>query len=203
MLELEYTKAFTFYKIGLCFKAQKQLFVALTYFQKSLREDPQFYLSMMEQSYLYEEMGAMPESLHFAKEATLLNDNNLEYQKRLAFLFIESGRFEESLVCLKKLVDTEPSRFYNWYAYSEVLMLLGEYDEAVTVVENALKSHNRAELYYQLSNCWFNLRNQEKGELALQNALELDSTLATDMQKKYPFIKEEVKKVKSKVKKKN
>ncbi|MEG0760572.1 tetratricopeptide repeat protein [Chryseobacterium sp.] len=203
MLELEYTKAFTFYKIGLCFKAQKQLFVALTYFQKSLREDPQFYLSMMEQSYLYEEMGAMPESLHFAKEATLLNDNNLEYQKRLAFLFIESGKFEESLVCLKKLVDTEPSRFYNWYAYSEVLMLLGEYDEAVTVVENALKSHNRAELYYQLSNCWFNLRNQEKGELALQNALELDSTLATDMQKKYPFIKEEVKKVKSKVKKKN
>ena len=203
MLELEYTKAFTFYKIGLCFKAQKQLFVALTYFQKSLREDPQFYLSMMEQSYLYEEMGAMPESLHFAKEATLLNDNNLEYQKRLAFLFIESGRFEESLVCLKKLVDTEPSRFYNWYAYSEVLMLLGEYDEAVTVVENALKSHNRAELYYQLSNCWFNLRNQEKGELALQNALELDSTLATEMQKKYPFIKEEVKKVKSKVKKKN
>ena len=203
MLGLDYTKAFTYYKIGLCFKAQKQLFVALTYFQKSLREDPQFYLSMMEQSYLYEEMGAMPESLHFAKEATLLNDNNLEYQKRLAFLFIESGRFEESLVCLKKLVDTEPSRFYNWYAYSEVLMLLGEYDEAVTVVENALKSHNRAELYYQLSNCWFNLRNQEKGELALQNALELDSTLATEMQKKYPFIKEEVKKVKSKVKKKN
>ncbi|MGG5209409.1 tetratricopeptide repeat protein [Chryseobacterium sp. MIQD13] len=203
MLELEYTKAFTFYKIGLCYKAQKQSIMALNAFQKSLREDPQFYLAMMEQSYLYEEMGGMKEALHFAKEATMLNDSNLDYQKRLAFLFIDSGKFEESLACLKKLVDAEPSRFYNWYAYSEVLMLLGEYEEAVTILDKAIKVHDRAELYYQLSNCYFNLRNAEKGAESLQKALSIDSSLATDMQKKYPFIKDEVKKVKAKVKKKN
>lgn len=203
MLELEYTKAFTFYKIGLCYKAQKQSIMALNAFQKSLREDPQFYLAMMEQSYLYEEMGGMKEALHFAKEATQLNDSNLDYQKRLAFLFIDSGKFEESLACLKKLVDAEPSRFYNWYAYSEVLMLLGEYEEAVTILDKAIKVHDRAELYYQLSNCYFNLRNPDKGTESLQKALSIDSSLATDMQKKYPFIKDEVKKVKAKVKKKN
>ncbi len=203
MLDLEYTKAFTFYKIGLCHKALKQPIVALNAFQKSLREDPQFYLSMMEQSYLYEEMGGMVEALHFAKEATQLNDNNLDYQKRLAFLFIDSGKFEESLSCLKKLVEAEPSRFYNWYAYSEVLMLLGEYEEAITVVNSAIKNHNRAELYYQLSNCYFNLKEQEKGVESLKQALELDSSIIQDMQKKYPFLKDEVKKAKAKVKKKN
>lgn len=204
MLELEYTKAFTFYKIGLCNKALKQPIVALNAFQKSLREDPQFYLAMMEQSYLYEEMGGMTEALHFAKEATQLNEDNLDYQKRLAFLFIDSGKFEESLSCLKKLVSAEPSRFYNWYAYSEVLMLVGEYEEAVTVLNAAVKSHHRAELFYQLSNCFFNLKQQDKGLESLQKALELDPSLAKDMQKKYPFIKDEVKKVKTaKVKKKN
>lgn len=197
MLELEYTKAFTFYKIGLCHKALKQPILALNAFQKSLREDPQFYLAMMEQSYLYEEMGGMSEALHYAKEATQLNENNLDYQKRLAFLFIDSGKFEESLSCLKKLVNDEPSRFYNWYAYSEVLMLLGEYEEAVTVLNMALKKHFRAELYYQLSNCFFNLKDQNKGMEALQKALDLDATLVKDMQKKYPFIKDEVKKVKA------
>ncbi|PIF43868.1 tetratricopeptide repeat protein [Chryseobacterium sp. 52] len=203
MLELEYTKAFTFYKIGLCYKAQKQSIMALNAFQKSLREDPQFYLAMMEQSYLYEEMGGMKEALHFAQEATHLNDDNLDYQKRLAFLFIDSGKFEESLACLKKLVDAEPTRFYNWYAYSEVLMLLGEYEEAVDILERALKAHDRAELYYQLSNCYFNLKMPEKGAESLQKALNIDPSLAPDMQKKYPFIKDEVKKVKAKVKKKN
>jgi len=203
MLELEYTKAFTYYKIGLCYKALKQPIIALNSFQKSLREDPQFYLAMMEQSYLYEEMGGMPEALHFAREATLLNDSNLDYQKRLAFLFIDSGKFEESLTCLKKLVDAEPSRFYNWYAYSEVMMLVGEYEEAVTVLYAALKYHDRAELYYQLSNCYFNLKDQENGSIALETALELDPSLIADMQKKYPSIKDEVKKAKGKVKKKN
>ena len=164
--------------------------MALNAFQKSLRDDPQFYLSMMEQSYIYEDMGSMKEALHFAKEAASQNGNNLEYQKRLAFLYIDSGRFEESLTCLKKLVDFEPQRFYNWYAYSEVLMLIGEYEEAVLFLKEAVKIHNRAELYYQLSNCYFHLNNQKQGKNALTIALELDPQLLEDMQQKYPFIRE-------------
>ena len=198
MLDLEYTKSFTYYKIGLCYKENKQPVLALNSFQKSLRDDPQFYLSMMEQSYIYEDMGGMKEALYFAKEAVSLNENNLDYQKRLAFLYIDSGRFEESLECLKKLVDFEPQRFYNWYAYSEVLMLIGEFEEAISVLKKATKLHNRAELYYQLSNCYFQLNNQKEGRNILSIALELDPNLLEDMQQKYPFIKEEAEKVKTK-----
>ena len=200
MLDLEYTKSFTYYKIGLCYKENKQPVLALNSFQKSLRDDPQFYLSIMEQSYIYEDMGGMKEALYFAKEAVSLNENNLDYQKRLAFLYIDSGRFEESLECLKKLVDFEPQRFYNWYAYSEVLMLIGEFEEAISVLKKATKLHNRAELYYQLSNCYFQLNNQKEGRNILSIALGLDPNLLEDMQQKYPFIKEEAEKVKTKKK---
>jgi len=200
MLDLEYTKAFTFYKIGLCYKEAKKSVPALTSFQKSLREDPQFYLAMMEQSYIYEELGNIKESLYFAQEASLLNEGNVEYQKRLAFLYITSGDYEESLVCLKKLIESEPTRFYNWYAYSEVLMLLGEYEDAITILEKALKAHPRAELYYQLSNCYFHLKNETEGVAQLKKALDLDPSLSNDMQQKYPSIKEQVKKIKTKKK---
>lgn len=200
MLELEYTKAFTLYKIGLCYKENKLLIQALNFFQKSLREDPQFYLSMMEQSYIYEEMGAMKESLHFAKEACALNEFNLEFQKRLAFLHIDAGNFEESLACIKILLDNEPNRFYNWYAYTEVLMLLGEYQQALDELEKALKIHNRAELYYQQSTCYFHLKKDKKGSESLEAALALDSDLADDMTLKYPNIKDQVKKVRAKKK---
>ena len=138
--------------------------------------------------------------MYFAKEAVALNENNLDFQKKLAFLYIDSGKFEESLSCLKKLVDAEPGRFYNWYAYSEVLMLVGDYKDAIIVIEKAVKSHERAELYYQLSNCYLNLGDEEKGQEALKIALELDATLSDDMQQKYPYIKDQVKKVKSKKK---
>lgn len=200
MLVLEYTKSFTFYKIGLCYKENKQPVLALNAFQKSLRDDPQFYLSMMEQSYVYEEMGGMKEALHFAKEAVSLNDNNLDYQKRLAFLYIDCGKFEESLVCMKTLVDLEPTRFYNWYAYSEVLMLIGDYEDAILILKKATKMHHRAELFYQQSNCYFHLNNQKEARKSLAIALELDKNILEDMQQKYPFIKEEVEKVKAKKK---
>ena len=200
MLELEYTKAFTFYKIGLCYKELKQPILALNAFQKSLKEDPQFYLAMMEQSYLYEEMGAMPEALHFAKEATFLNENNLDYYKRLAYLYIEAGKYEESIECLKKLIEKEPSRFYNWYALSEVMMLLGEYEDAITLLKSAIKLHDRAELYYQLSNSYFNLKDEELGKKYLEKALEQDASLMDDMQEKYPYLKTEAKKSKFKKK---
>lgn len=198
LLEFEFTKAFTYYRIGLCYREMKQNIPALKSFQNSLREDPQFYLAIMEQSYIYEEMGGMAEALHFAKEAASLNNNNLDYQKRLAFLYIDAGRFEESLECLKKLISAEPQRFYNWYAYTEVLQLLGEYEEAVTVLKTALNTHSRAELYYQLSNCYFNLNDSENGREALKKALLKDPTIAEDMQMKYPEIQEEIKRVKTK-----
>ncbi len=200
MLEVEFTKAFTYYKIGLCYRELKQPVQALAAFQKSMVEDPQFYQSMMEQSYIYEEMGGMKEALHFAKEATALNENNLDYQKRMAFLYIESGKFEESLYCLKKLVTQEPERFYNWYAYSEVLMLLGEYEEAITLLDMAVLKHKRAELYYQRSNCRFHLNDEKSGRADLEKALELDESIAEDMLQKYPFMKDEVKKVKARKK---
>ena len=74
---------------------------ALRAFQKSLREDPSV-LSFDDgtERPLFK-MGSMKEALHFAKEAVALNENNLEFQKKLAFLYIDSGRFEESLSCLK------------------------------------------------------------------------------------------------------
>lgn len=188
MLVLEFTKAYTYYRIGLCYKESEKPVQALTSFQKSLSEDPQFYLAMMEQSYLYEDMGGMREALHFAKEAAALNSSDMDYQKRLAFLYIEAGRFEESLGCLKKLVEHEPARFYNWYAYIEVLMLLGEYEDAITLLNKAIKKHTRAELYYQLSNAYFQLQREAEGRDALNHALALDPSLYSDMQMKYPRI---------------
>jgi tetratricopeptide (TPR) repeat protein len=197
-LDFEFTKAYTYYKIGLCYKEIKKLSSSLSAFQKALREDPQFYLAMMEQSELYEEMGSMKEALYFAQEASVLNTNNLDYFKRLAYLYIDAGKYEESLDCLIKLIDAEPERFYNWYAYTEVLMLIGEFEETITVLKLAIERHEKAELYYQLSNCYFHLKMHNEGNNALVQAIYLDATILEDMKMKYPQIKEEIRKIKAK-----
>ncbi len=200
MLELEDTKAYTHYKIGLNYKELKQTPKALAHFQQSLLQDPQFHLSMIELSDLYEHMGSIKEALHYAKEAAHYSSGNLALQKRLAYLYINSGRFEESLECLKKLVEKEPNRFYNWYAYIEVLMLLGEYEQSIEVLTHAIQIHQKAELYYQLSNCFYQLKMEDKGIESLEIAITLDATLLSNMKEKYPFIIEAVNRVKTRKK---
>ena len=54
--------------------------------------------------------------------------------------------------------------------------------------------------YYQLSNCYLNLGDEEKTQEALKKALELDSSISDDMEQKYPNIKDQVIKVRSKKK---
>lgn len=200
MLLQEYTKAYTFYRIGLCYKEMKSTLNAIHAFQESLKEDPQFYLSMVELSFLYEQIGSVAEAIYYTEEAISLNENNIEYYKRLAFLYIDSNRFEDSLKCLKKITETEPEGFYNWYAYAEVLMLIEEYEEAVMVINRALNLHQRAELYYQLSNAYYNLNNKSEGKQSLEKALKLDDNLFEDMLRKYPNISREDKKGKKNLK---
>ncbi|MDX8575447.1 tetratricopeptide repeat protein [Elizabethkingia sp. HX WYD] len=198
--EYEFTKSYSFYKIGQCYQKMGQLIPALNALQKSLHEDPQFHPSMIAISDIYEELGNLNEAAHFALEASRLNENNLDIQKKLAFLYISLGKLEEALICLKKMVETEPGRFYNWYAYTEVLMLVGDYDKAEEKLLIALERHKRAELYYQLSNCYFNLKRDTEARATLDQALRLDPTLMKDMQMKYPYIDAEIEKERSKTK---
>lgn len=204
ILEMEYTKAYTYYRIGLCYKQLGERVQALQSFRKSLVEDPQFYLSMMEKSYIYEDLGDKYQALKYAQEAVFLNESNLDYQKRLAFLYIDMGKVAQSLECLKKITNAEPDRFYNWYAYAEALMLLQQYEDAVIVLNTALYHHKqRAELYYQLSNAYFYIGNINLAKEVLKVAQSLNPDLISDMQKKYPFIKNEYKKEKEKNKDEN
>ncbi len=94
----------------------------------------------------------------------------------------------------RKMVEAEPNRFYNWYAYTEVLMLVGQYNKALETLQKAISLHkDRAEFYYQMSNVLFNLGKEEDAREYLATALVMEPSLAQDMLQKYPFIRDEVK----------
>jgi membrane-bound inhibitor of C-type lysozyme len=77
-------------------------------------------------------------------------------------------------------------------------MLIGEFEETITVLKLAIERHEKAELYYQLSNCYFHLKMHNEGNNALVQAIYLDATILEDMKMKYPQIKEEIRKIKAK-----
>lgn len=190
--EYEFTKSYSNYKIGQCLQKMKQPVEALKAFQQAVHDDPQFYPAIISIAEVYEDLGDLKQALNFAKEASRYCENNIELQKKLAFLYISVGKIEQARICLKQMVDLDAKNFFNWYTYIEVLMLSENYDKAIEEIFVALKLHSRAELYYQLSNCYLQMNNNTEGFAALNKAIKMDASLLQDMQLKYPKIDKEI-----------
>ncbi len=187
-LELDDSAAYTYLKIGSCYVKLGKPFKALKSFHQSLHEDPQLDQAWVATSDLYESIGNFDEGLYYLNRAIDLDGFNIDYWKRRAYLHIQLVRFEESTLDYYRLVELEPNNFYNWLGLTETLITIGDYHKAIEAVYRGLKHFNRAELYYQLSNCFYLLGEEENGEAAFKKASEMNGSLQVEMFKKYPIL---------------
>lgn len=187
-LDLDDSAAYTFLKIGSCYVKLGKPFKALKAFHQSLHEDPQLDQAWVATSDLYESIGNFEEALYYLNRAIDLDSLNIDYWKRRAYLHIQLVRFEEASLDYYRLVELEPKNFYNWLGLSETLITIGDYQKAIEAVYRGLKHFNRAELYYQLSNCYYLLGEEEMGLNAFNKASEMNASLQVEMFKKYPIL---------------
>ena len=187
-LELDDSAAYTYMKIGSCFVKLGKPFKALKSFHQAIHEDPQLDQAWVATSDLYESIGNYDEALYYLNRGLDLDGLNIDYWKRRAYLHIQLVRFEESTLDYYRLVELEPNNFYNWLGLSETLITIGDYQKAIEAVYRGLKHFNRAELYYQLSNCYYLLGEEENGAAAFKKASEMNDSLRVEMFKKYPIL---------------
>ncbi|MGI9527554.1 MAG: tetratricopeptide repeat protein [Weeksellaceae bacterium] len=188
-IECDDTAAYSHLKIARCYIKQGQSSKALNALHLSIHEDPQLDKAWSEASEIYEKLASYDEAIHYLKRAVDLDSSNVNYLKRLAFLSIQAGYYEEAELSYEKIVDREPNHFLNWFGYTELLILLGEYQKAIGVAQRGLRRFERAELYYQISCCEYLLNRNKKGSTTLHRARLLNPKLWDEMLVKYPILK--------------
>lgn len=188
-IEFDDTSAFSHLKIARCYVQMDLPKKALNSFHLALHEDPQLDITWSEASEVYEKLDSLDEAIHYLKRAVELDSSNVNYLKRLAYLSIQAGCYEEAEITFEKIVSKEPNHFLNWFGYTELLILLGEYQKAITVAQKGLKRFERAELYYQISCCEYLLNRNKKGSNFLHRAKVLNPKLWDEMLLKYPILK--------------
>lgn len=194
-LPLDDSAGFTYLKIGRCYEKLNMPFKALKAYHQALHEDPQLPQAWVAASDLYETLGNFEEALFYLNRSIQLDIHNPEIWKRRAYLHIQLSKLEESSLDYYRLVELEPNNFYNWLGLVEVLITIGDYQKGIEAVHFAQKHFNRAELYYQLSNCYYLLGNEEMGQKMFQRAFEMNATLQLEMFKKYPILENRYKKL--------
>ena len=187
-LQLDDTAAFTYIRIGECYRKLNRPYKALKAFHQAIHDDPQLEKAWICTSDLYESLGNYQDGLYYLERAIDLDNAVPDYWKRHAFFNIQLGKYEEAVNDYYKMVDLEPLNFYNWIGLVETLIAIGDFKKGIQAAIDGLRNFNRAELYYQLSNCYY-LDNQEtKGLEAFRKAIDLDESLKLEMYKKYPIL---------------
>ncbi len=188
-LEFDDSASFTYLKMGQCYLKLSQNMLALKSFHQSIHEDPQLDKPWSEAAALYDSLGNYEEAIHYLNRAIELDSMNVGYHKRMAFLHIQQGKYEEAELNYEKIIQLEPAHLLNWLGYSELLIMLGEYKKGIEKLQIAVKRFERAELYYQLSCCYFLVNENDLGIKNLNIAKKLNGNLLEEMFAKYPVLK--------------
>lgn len=188
-LSLDDTAAYTYLRIGECYRKLNRPYKALKSFHQAIHDDPQLDKAWISTSDLYESLGNYQDAMYYLERALDLDGSAPDYWKRHAFLNIQLGKYEEAVEDYYKMVELEPLNFYNWIGLVETLIVIGDFKRGISAAKSGLENFQRAELYYQLSNCYYLDNQEDKGLIAFRKAIELDESLRLEMYKKYPYLK--------------
>lgn len=192
-LEYDDSPAVTHFKIGELYEKLEKPQKALKSYHIAIKEDPQLDKVWAKSAALYDKMGNLEEAEYYIHRAIELNADNSEYYTSSTYYSLKQMKFEEALKSLEKLVELKPLVFNTWFAYVETLIAIGEYEQAIAVLlTGALKNFNRAEFFYQLSNVYYLIDQDQLGNEALRNALSLDKNIKEMMIENYPILQEKI-----------
>jgi tetratricopeptide (TPR) repeat protein len=157
--------------------------------------------------YLTGDLSNAIETLRNALEAAGSEDPSI--RERLAYLYLESGDIEQSILIYRDLADSYPNENHIRHGLANALILNNQHDEAISILRNLVNQYSArfeyrealaVQLYYQLRNLaneWIDSRSEDE----LLNADELSEieslaqeidTLLSGLQDNVPLTEEQL-----------
>lgn len=188
-LEHDESPAFTHLQIGYCYNKLGSIFKALKSFLQVVYLDAQLDQAWYEIFEIYNNLANYDEALYYINKALEIDNDNINYLKKRAYLYVQLRQFEESIEDFRTLLELEYTNINNYLAFGELLMAIGEFEQAKDHITESIKKFRRAEFFYQLSNCYFLLKDETNGKEYLTKAITLQPDLLDEMKERYPQLK--------------
>ena len=157
------------------FVAQGNYYPASVLATELLVQDPQWVEVLREQLRLFYLQQKPDDALARIKELARLGKLEPEDQLIYALLLSNQGSQATANQILEDLLRRDPTNVEALLGRAQLSLQVGEYQQALELVENALEIQNqRADLYYLRASLLFQRRDYLRGDIALARALELD-----------------------------
>ena len=188
--EYEEPEALTYYYIGECYEKLEEYDLALENFRKSVTMDENLADAWLGMGICYEELGNVKAALRFVRRALEIDPVNPDYLAALALCQQHAGFFVEAEDSYKKSIAVAVLDVEIWLDYSSLYALQDKFEEALTIIEEALVNlADEPALYFRKAAYLFMAGMDREGSKVLSEAIALAAEGLEDMFEFAPELK--------------
>ncbi len=135
---------------------------ALRRMRTALEQEPSFAPAYRQLGGIYEQMGKHREAIEAFEKMRELTDGATFSLTALAHVWALSGRRDDAVRMLKELEEVAKRKYVSPYSVAAVHVALGEVDRAFELLDRAVKSHDRALIWLNVSPRWDRVRSDPR-----------------------------------------
>lgn len=188
-LELDDPTSFAFLRIGECYKNLGKNTLAIQFYKKAVHEDPLLDKAWIAIANTYMENKKYQNALYYVKKAIEIDEQNTVYWRKYAEINLKLSFYEETIKAFQECLRLEDNDLIIWIGLCDTQNFIGDYEDALITLHKASVFYQGfAEIEYRLCGLYFKFKNEEKGRIHLQNALEIDFEYKTILNELFPKV---------------
>jgi tetratricopeptide (TPR) repeat protein len=188
-LELDDPTAFAYVRIGECYERIHKFDAAISYYKKAVHEDPLLDRAWILLTDLYYNDGNYQKASYYISKALKIDEHNALYWRKYAQIKLKLSFFEEAVVGFENCLDLSDDALEIYIGLTDVLSFLGEFEDAISVLLRAQKTHKKlAEIEYRLTGLFFVLNKEKYGFHHLTAGMKLDYEYHIILKELYPTV---------------
>lgn len=173
--ELEDPTAFSYFRIGECYKKLHKNELSIQFYKKSVKEDPLLDKGWIAITNAYCEEENYQKALYYINKALSIDEANTMYWRRYAEINLKLDFFKEVIKAFYNCIEYGDSNLDIFIGLADVLNFIGEFQEASAVLIKANRLYpDTSEIIYRLSCVYYILGEDGKAEKLLRKGLEID-----------------------------
>lgn len=188
-LGLDDPTSYAYLRIGKCYEKSGNQELAIQFYSKCVDEDSLLDKGWIAITDIYYKDQQYQKALYYIEKAISIDAENVGYWKRYAKINNRLKHFEEAEVGYRKALELGNYELESWLTRGDILTNLGEYEAAVNNFNQALEFYpTNPEIEYRLSGLYFSLREGNKGEFHLKNALKSEPDFIMIIEEIFPLV---------------
>ncbi len=188
-MALDDPTSFALLRIGHCYDKLERHDEASQYFYKTVQEDPLLDKGWIAITNFYTRRDNFQKALYYINKAIHIDADNVSYWKLYALINMKLNFLEEAEKGFRRTLELGNYEMNTWLNRADILIQLGEYDSALTNLQQAAEFYpERAEIQFRLSGLFFLTNQDQNGYTHLSEAMYLNPDYRVIIEEMFPMI---------------